>query len=70
MSSRLSSVTSFSTPLNTSIASKFLERGGLVLTPSRVTQITQIKKTVSCLESEVAGFKINTDNRLADSVSN
>ena len=69
MSSRLSSVTFFSTPLNKSIASKFLERGGLVLTPSRVTQITQIKETVSCLEFEFATFKINTDNRLADSVS-
>ena len=38
MSSRLLSVTSFSAPLNTSIATKFSERGGLVLTLSRVEQ--------------------------------
>ena len=56
--------------MNTSITSKFLERGGLALTPSGVAQITQIKETVSCLESKFASFKTNTDNRLADSVSN
>ena len=70
LSSRLSSVISFSTPLNTSIASKFLERDGLVLTPSIVAHVTQIKETVTCLESEFASFKFNTDNRLADSISN
>ena len=70
MSSRLLSVTSFPAPLNTSMATKLLERGRLVLMLSRVTQITQIKETVSCLESEFVSFKINTDNRLADSVNN
>ena len=47
--------TPFSTPRH--ITSKFLERSGALLTPSRVAQIAQIKDTVESLESSFVNLK-------------
>ena len=59
---------SFTTPTN--ISSKFLERSGAVLTPSRIAQISQIKDSVISLEDKFVNFKICTENKLAEMVNN
>ena len=59
---------SFTTPTN--ISSKFLERSGAVLTPSRTAQISQIKDSVISLEDKFVNFKICTENKLAEMVNN
>ena len=59
---------SFTTPTN--ISSKFLERSGAVLTPSRIAQISHIKDSVISLEDKFVNFKICTENKLAEMVNN
>ena len=63
-----SSPLSFTTPTN--ISSKFSERSGAVLTPSRIAQISQIKDSVISLEDKFVNFKICTENKLAEMVNN
>ena len=63
-----SSPLSFTTPTN--ISSKFLQRSGAVLTPSRIAQISQIKDSLISLEDKFVNFKIYTENRLAEMVNN
>ena len=57
-----------STPTN--VSSKFLERSGAFLTPSRIAQISQIKDSVISLKEKFVNFKICTENKLAEMVNN
>ena len=52
-----------------SIANKFLERSGAVLSPARIAQISQIKDTVGTLETKFVDLKLLTENKLEDTIS-
>ena len=64
----LPTTTQFSTPKNSSITRKFLERSGSFLSPSRIAQISQTKDTVGRLEAEFATFKLSIERRLLETV--
>ena len=62
----LPTTTKFSTPKNSSTTTKFLERSGSFLSPSRIAQIQQTKETVGRLEAEFATFKLSIERRLLE----